>query len=64
MKALERKIAQAEEDVAKLEAEITDLSAAGEFDAIADKTKALGAMKDEREELEMEWLELGEQLEG
>ena len=64
MKALERKIAQAEEDVVKLEAEITDLSAAGEFDAIADKTKALGAMKDEREELEMEWLELGEQLEG
>ncbi|WP_277100337.1 ABC-F family ATP-binding cassette domain-containing protein [Corynebacterium riegelii] len=64
MKALERKIAQAEESVERLEAEIADLSAAGEFDAIAGKTKELGAVKDERDELEMEWLELGEQLEG
>ena len=64
MKALERKIAQAEEDVERLEAEIADLSATGEFDAIAGKTKELGAVKDERDELEMEWLELGEQLEG
>ena len=64
MKALERKIAQAEESVERLEAEIADLSAAGEFDAIAGKTKELGAVKDERDELEMEWLELGEQLES
>ena len=64
MKALERKIAKESERADTLEAEITALSEAGEFDAIATKTKELTAAKDTREELEMEWLELGEQLES
>ncbi|QXB17998.1 ABC transporter [Corynebacterium coyleae] len=64
MKALERKIAKESERADTLEAEITALSEAGDFDAIATKTKELTAAKDTREELEMEWLELGETLEG
>ncbi|MDK8663587.1 ABC-F family ATP-binding cassette domain-containing protein [Corynebacterium coyleae] len=64
MKALERKIAKESERAEALEAEITALSEAGDFDAIATKTKELNAAKDTREELEMEWLELGEQLES
>ena len=64
MKALERKIAKENERAEALEAEIAALSEAGDFDAIGAKTKELNAVKDAREELEMEWLELGEQLEG
>jgi len=64
MKALERKIAKESERAEALEAEITALSQAGDFDAIGAKTKELNAAKDTREELEMEWLELGEQLES
>lgn len=64
MKALERKIAKESERAAALEADITALSEAGDFDAIGAKTKELNAAKDIREELEMEWLELGEQLES
>ncbi|UBI08515.1 ATP-binding cassette domain-containing protein [Corynebacterium coyleae] len=64
MKALERKIAKESERAEALEAEITALSEAGDFDAIGAKTKELTAAKDAREELEMEWLELGETLEG
>ena len=64
MKALERKIAKESERAEALETDITALSEAGDFDAIAAKTKELNAAKDTREELEMEWLELGEQLES
>ena len=64
MKALERKIAKENERAEALEAEIAALSEAGDFDAIGAKTKELTAVKATREELEMEWLELGEQLEG
>ena len=64
MKSLERKIAKESERAEALEAEITALSQAGDFDAIGAKTKELNAAKDTREELEMEWLELGEQLES
>ena len=64
MKALERKIAKENERAEALEAEIAALSEAGDFDAIGAKTKELTAVKDAREELEMEWLELGEKLEG
>ena len=64
MKALERKIAKENERAEALETEIAALSEAGEFDTIGAKTKELNAVKDAREELEMEWLELGEQLEG
>ena len=64
MNALERKIAKEDERAAALEADIAELSETGDFDAIGAKTKELTAVKDAREELEMEWLELGEQLEG
>ena len=64
MKSLERKIAKESERAEALEAEITALSGAGDFDAIGAKTKELNAAKNTREELEMEWLELGEQLES
>ena len=64
MKALERKIAKENDRAEALEAEIAALSEAGDFDTIGAKTKELNAVKDAREELEMEWLELGEQLEG
>ncbi|OFT72558.1 glycerophosphodiester phosphodiesterase [Corynebacterium sp. HMSC05C01] len=64
MKSLERKIAKESERAEALEADITALSEAGDFDAIGAKTKELTAAKDTREELEMEWLELGETLEG
>ena len=64
MKSLERKIAKENERADALEQEITALSEAGDFEAISAKTKELNAVKDVREELEMEWLELGEELEG
>ena len=64
MNALERKIAREGERADALEAEIAALSEAGDFEAIGAKTKELTAAKDAREELELEWLELGERLEG
>ena len=64
MNALERKIAKENERADALEQEITALSEAGDFEAISAKTKELNAVKDVREEYEMEWLELGEELEG
>ena len=64
MNTLERKIAKEDERAAELEADIAALSEAGDFEAIGAKTKELTAAKDAREELELEWLELGERLEG
>ena len=66
MNALERKLEKADKDAAALEAEITELSggAAPDFEAIGAKTKELAALRDERDELEMQWLELGEQIEA
>ena len=64
MNALERKIAKEDERAAALEADIATLSEAGDFDAIGAKTKELTAARDAREELELEWLELGETLES
>lgn len=64
MNALERKIAKEDERAAALEADIAALSETGDFDAIGTKTKELTAVKDAREALELEWLELGETLEG
>lgn len=64
MNALERKIAKEGERADALEAEIAALSEAGDFEAIGAKTRELTAAKDAREELELEWLELGEQLES
>ena len=66
MKALERKIGKADEEIEAAEAEIAAMSSADapDFAAIGEKTQALGALKEERDELEMQWLELGEELEG
>ena len=64
MKSLDRKIAKENERADALEQEIAALSEAGDFDTIAAKTKELNAVRNAREELEMEWLELGEELEG
>lgn len=64
MNALERKIAKEDERAAALEADIAELSETGDFDAIGTKTKELTAVKDAREALELEWLGLGEKLEG
>ena len=66
MKALDRKIEKADEQIAAVEGEIAAMSAqdAPDFEAIGAKTKQVGELKDQRDELEMEWLELGEQLEG
>ncbi len=65
MKALERKIATAETRAKELEAQIADMSGedAPDFEAIGAKTQELQRTNDGRDELEMEWLELGEQLE-
>ena len=65
MKALDRKIAKADEQIAAVEGEIAAMSAqdAPDFEAIGAKTRQVGELKDQRDELEMEWLELGEQLE-
>ncbi|WP_115685019.1 ABC-F family ATP-binding cassette domain-containing protein [Corynebacterium senegalense] len=65
MNALERKIAKAEQEAGRLEAEIAEMSGreAPDFAAIGEKTRELGEAKDARDELEMEWLELGERLE-
>lgn len=66
MKALERKVGKADEEIEAAEAEIAAMSSADapDFAAIGEKTQALGALKEERDELEMQWLELGEELEG
>ena len=66
MKALERKIGKADEEIEAAEAEIATMSSADspDFAAIGEKTQALGTLKEERDELEMQWLELGEELEG
>lgn len=66
MKALERKIGKADEQIEAVEAEIAAMSStdAPDFSAIGEKTQQVGALKGERDELEMQWLELGEQLEG
>lgn len=66
MKALERKIGKADEQIEAIEAEIAAMSStdAPDFSAIGEKTQQVGALKGERDELEMQWLELGEQLEG
>ena len=66
MKALERKVGKADEEIEAAEAEIATMSSADspDFAAIGEKTQALGTLKEERDELEMQWLELGEELEG
>ena len=66
MNAVERKIAKADGQAEAIEAEIAQMSALAspDFAAIGDKTAELSRVRAEREELETEWLELGEALEA
>ena len=66
MKSLDRKMEKLDEQVAALEAQITAMSQedAPDFEAIGAKTGEVAELRGQREELELEWLELGEMLEG
>lgn len=66
MSALERKIEKLDAQAEALEAEITAMSGEAEpdFEAIGVKSGELSQLREQREELEIEWLELGEQLEA
>ncbi len=66
MKSLDRKMEKLHEEAAALEAEITQMSgeADPDFEAIGAKTGQVAELRAQREELELEWLDLGEQLEG
>ncbi|AWB83691.1 ABC-F family ATP-binding cassette domain-containing protein [Corynebacterium liangguodongii] len=66
MNALERKIAKLTDQIDDAEGEITAMSAAGEpdFVSIGEASAALSDMREARDSLELEWLELGEKLEG
>lgn len=66
MSALERKLEKLDSQVEALEAEITAMSGEGDpdFEAIGAKSEELSQLREKREELEFEWLELGEQLEA
>ena len=66
MKSLDRKMEKLDEEAAALEAEITAMSGeeAPDFQAIGAKTGHVAELRARREELELEWLDLGERLEG
>ncbi|HIW95337.1 MAG TPA: ABC-F family ATP-binding cassette domain-containing protein [Candidatus Corynebacterium gallistercoris] len=68
MKALERKISKVEQTIDKLNEQMAEAAdpADGELDTalLAELGDKVAAAKDEREELEMQWLELGEQMES
>ncbi|WP_448852098.1 ABC-F family ATP-binding cassette domain-containing protein [Corynebacterium sp. 335C] len=67
MRALERKMGKLEQREAKLGEEMAAASAdVANLDTakLADLDRQLGEVREEREALEMEWMELGERLEG
>lgn len=66
MKSLDRKMEKLHEEAAALEADITQMSgeADPDFEAIGAKTGQVAELRAQREELELEWLDLGERLEG
>ncbi|MCS5480395.1 ABC-F family ATP-binding cassette domain-containing protein [Corynebacterium sp. YIM 101645] len=66
LNALERKMSRIDDRIATFEQEMAVLSASDDPDygKIADANAALNEARTEHEELEMEWLEVGEQLEG
>ena len=66
MNALDRKMEKLDAQAVTLEAEITAMSeeADPDFAAIGAKTGEVAQLRAQREELELEWLELGEKLEG
>lgn len=66
MNAIERKMGKLDQQIEKIEAEMGDVAAAASLDTgkLTELDQNKRALMDEREGLEMEWLELGEELEG
>lgn len=66
MNAIERKMSKLDQQIEKIDAEMADVAAAANLDTskLTDLDAKKRALSDEREVLEMEWLELGEELEG
>lgn len=66
MNAIERKMGKLDQQIEKIEAEMADVAAAASLDTgkLTELDQNKRALMDEREGLEMEWLELGEELEG
>jgi ABC transport system ATP-binding/permease protein len=66
LNALDRKMSRLDDRIATFEQEMAVLSASDDPDygKIADANAALNEARAEHEELEMEWLEVGERLEG
>lgn len=64
MTALERKMAKLDPQIVQLNEEMAQAAAVVDTAALVDLDKKLKALQGEREELEMQWLELGEQLES
>lgn len=66
MNAVERKMSKTSERIATFEEELAVISASADPDLakLAEADQQLRAARDEHEKLEMEWLEIGEQLEN
>ncbi|WP_313285389.1 ABC-F family ATP-binding cassette domain-containing protein [Corynebacterium vitaeruminis] len=64
MSALERKMNKLDPRIEKLNEDMAEAAVAVDTAKLADLDKQLKALQSEREELEMEWLELGERLEN
>ena len=64
LNALERKIAKLDPKIWKIHADMATAAETMDSGKLADLDTQLKALESEREELEMEWLELGEQLEA
>ncbi|STC70001.1 ABC-F family ATP-binding cassette domain-containing protein [Corynebacterium pilosum] len=66
MNATERKMGKLQEKIATFEQELATISASDDpdFAKLAQVNEELNDVRSEHEELEMEWLELGEKLEG
>lgn len=64
MSALERKMNKLDPRIEKLNEDMAEAAVAVDTAKLVDLDKQLKALQSEREELEMEWLELGERLES
>lgn len=63
MQKLERKIAKISTQQDQLHAELAEVSASADYDKLATLNATLGEITAEKEDLEMQWMELGETLE-
>ena len=64
MNALERKMGKLDKQVEKLNEEMAEAAEKVDTEKLTELDAKLQKVRGEHEELEMEWLELGEQLEG